>query len=152
MSGFSPALTTQQPMQFDKFSVIPAICYEIVYPEFVRRYAQDTDIMLTISNDAWFGTSHGPHQHFQMARARALENGKFLIRGTNTGLTAIVDPYGKVIAQSPQVEIATLRGTVYKTKGVTPFSTLGTQPLIDLCFVLIIFAWAYARFRNTNAK
>jgi len=152
MSSLSPGPEKQLPLQIEDTSISTFICYEIVYPEFVRRYAQDTDIMLTISNDAWFGTSHGPHQHFQMARARALENGKFLIRGTNTGLTAIVDPYGKVIAQSPQVEIATLRGTVYKTKGVTPFSTLGTQPLIDLCFVLIIFAWAYARFRNTNAK
>ncbi|MBV1881590.1 MAG: apolipoprotein N-acyltransferase [Pseudomonadales bacterium] len=151
MSSISPGEEDQSPLKVKDYLFAPFICYEIVYPEFVRHYAKQADVLLTISNDAWFGSSHGPHQHFQIARTRALENGKYLIRGTNTGITAIVDPYGKVIARVPQEETTTLRGTVYPTTGRTPYSQLGTTILIDICFVLLVLVWAFGRHANRNS-
>ena len=148
MSNISPGEKEQAPLKVKDTLFAPFICYEIVYPEFVRRYAKEADVLITISNDAWFGTSHGPHQHFQMARVRAAENGKYLIRGTNTGITAIVGPYGNVLARAPQEETTTLRGTVYRTTGETPYSQIGTGILMDICFVLLAIVWAFGRSKK----
>ena len=102
-----------------------AICYEIAYPARVAEDARDADLLATISNDTWFGTSIGPPQHLQIARARTLENGKFLLRATNNGITAIIDERGKVVARLPQFESGVLTGTVYAMAGTTLFGRLG---------------------------
>ena len=91
-----------------------AICYEIAYPELVRTSARSADVLVTISNDAWFGASIGPHQHLQIAQMRALENGRYVLRGTNNGVTAIIDERGRVTGALPQFQAAVLRGS-YRT-------------------------------------
>lgn len=139
LSSFTRGSPTQQPLLAAGASFAPFICYEIVYPELVRRMGKDADYLITISNDAWFGSSWGPHQHFQMARMRALELGKYLIRGTNTGITAIIDHKGKVQSRLPQFEKAVLTGTVYTTDGATPYRQFGWWPVL-LLSLLIIFA------------
>jgi apolipoprotein N-acyltransferase len=137
MSGFSPGDDKQAPLLAHDFRLSPFICYEIVYPELVRQYAREADLMITISNDSWFGTSIGPLQHLQMARMRALENGRYLVRATNNGISAIIDEHGKLVAQSPQFQRLNLTGEAQVMLGATPFSRIGSTPIVILCFVLL---------------
>lgn len=106
-----------------------AICYEIVYPELVRA---DVDVLLTISNDTWFGDSIGPEQHLAIARMRALENGRWLLRATNNGITAIVDDRGVERARLPRFEPGVLAGEFEIMAGSTPFNRFGPWPLYAL--------------------
>lgn len=137
MSAFSPGQPNQAPLLAHDFRLSPFICYEIVYPELVRQYARQADLMITISNDSWFGSSIGPLQHLQMARMRALENGRYLIRGTNNGISAIIDERGKLVASSPQFERINLTGEAQVMIGATPFSRIGSTPILALCFLLL---------------
>lgn len=129
MSSFTPGAPDQLNLLAKYMVVSPFICYEIVYPELVAARAQDSNVLITISNDAWFGTSAGPHQHFQMARLRAVETGRWLLRSTNNGITAIVDPHGNVVAQLPQFTRDVLLGEFVPMTGHTPYMTLGGAPV-----------------------
>jgi apolipoprotein N-acyltransferase len=94
--------------------------------------------MITISNDSWFGDSIGPLQHLQMARMRALENGRYLIRGTSNGVTAIIDERGEIVTRLPQFERDVLLGEVQVMLGETPFTRIGSMPVIGLCGALLM--------------
>ena len=136
----------QQPLlQAGRWRLATAICYEVVYPDLVRRDARDADVIVTISNDAWFGHSIGPHQHMQMVRMRALENGRYVLRATNNGITAIVSPAGVVVAQAPQFEATVLEGAFSGMKGVTPYGSLGDVPVLLLIVASLVVALAVRR-------
>lgn len=137
MSAFSRGPASQPLLQAGDLAIGTAICYEIVYQDLVADSAASADILLTVSNDTWFGTSAGPHQHFQMARLRALENGKPVLRGTNDGITAIIDSQGRVEASLPQFEPAVLVGEVVPHSGTTPFGRVGSWPVVLLSGVLL---------------
>lgn len=145
MTSFSAGSPSQGPLKVGDQRWAPYICYEIVYPDFVRHYAKSSDVLITISNDAWFGTSFGPHQHFEMTRMRALETGRYLVRGTNTGITGIIDNKGNVVAKLPQFVQDTLRSEIKTSKGSTPFMQMGSTPLIVAVFVILLIATLRAR-------
>ncbi|WP_444937335.1 apolipoprotein N-acyltransferase [Microbulbifer sp. JMSA004] len=138
----------QSPLNAAGASWAPLICYEIVYPRLVANSALSSQVLLTISNDAWFGTSIGPLQHMQMAQMRALETGRYLVRGTNTGVTAIVDPKGKVIKKLPQFERANMTGDIRAMSGATPFMLAG----ISLVFALALPMLALALFLRRRVE
>ncbi len=130
MSGMAPGPLEQPNIQLSSGPVAMAICYEIAYPDSVRTRAKAAGLLMTLSNDTWFGASIGPLQHLQIARMRAVENGRWLLRATNNGVTAIVDPQGEVVAQLPQFTAGVLRGSVRLMQGRTPFNRFGHLPLL----------------------
>lgn len=137
MSSFTRGDYVQPNIQAKGYQLAPAICYEIAFNEQVRQsLTPQSDFILTLSNDTWFGRSIGPHQHLEIARMRALENGKPVLRATNTGLTAAIDDQGQIIDQIPQFETLVLRTQVPITKGQTPYTQLGNRPL----YAWIIFS------------
>ncbi|MFW1676626.1 apolipoprotein N-acyltransferase [Pontibacter sp. JAM-7] len=138
MSSFALPQQSQTTLQVQGMKLSAAICYEIAYPGLVREMSRQADFLLTVSNDSWFGNSIAPAQHLQIARARAAENGRWLIRGTNNGITALVNPAGKVIAQLPQFEMGVLRGEVQKMRGQTPYQWLGDWPLLAMIVLLLM--------------
>ena len=133
----------QQPLIAGGNLLSLSICYEVVYPDLVRSSVESPDLLMTVSNDTWFGSSVGPWQHFQMARMRALENGRAMIRATNNGVTALVDYRGLVQARLPQFQAGVLRGEVEVRSGSTPFSQFGSYPV--LCFCLLLIGITYQR-------
>ena len=138
MSSFSPGPERQEPLRAGGYRVAPFICYEVVYPDLVAQSANNADLLITISNDSWFGNSIGPLQHLQMAQMRALENGRYMIRATNNGVSAIIDHRGRIIAKTAQFVPATLIGEVELMLGGTAVSSFGSRPVILGCVALII--------------
>jgi apolipoprotein N-acyltransferase len=118
------------PTTYGKLST--AICYEIVYPGLVRRAVlEGSELLTTITNDAWYGHSSAPYQHFLQASMRAIEQGRYLARSANTGISGIVDPYGRVVVQSRIFERTTLVADVRMIDARTVYGKIGD-------------AWAYA--------
>lgn len=148
MSSFTAGDDTQDNLMVKGYRFAPFICYEVMYPDFVRKHGGDSDVLVTISNDAWFGTTSGPHQHLEMVRMRALETGRYIVRATNTGLTVIISPNGKIINSTPQFERNVLRGTVYPTIGSTPFIDFGSTPIIFLCFAFLLLSLVLQRLNK----
>ncbi len=139
MSSLEPGPSDQAMLSAGPYTLASFICYEVVYPDFVRRGAKDSDFMVTISNDTWFGSSWGPLQHLEMAAMRALENGRYLVRATNNGVSAIINEKGIIVAQTGQFSAEVLRGEVQVFSGRTPFSYWGSWPILLLCAGLLVF-------------
>lgn len=103
-----------------------AICYEVVYPSLVRQAVEGgSELLTTITNDAWYGHSSAPYQHFALASMRAIEHGRYLARAANTGISGIVDPYGRVLEQSAIFEQVALVGDVRFLTSRTIYSAVG---------------------------
>jgi apolipoprotein N-acyltransferase len=145
MSDFARGPAEQALLTARGYRIAPYICYEVVYPEFAAGLAAQSELLLTVSNDAWFGTSIGPLQHLQMAQMRALESGRWMIRATNNGVTALIDPFGRVSAEVPQFERAVLRGEVVPMQGLTPYLQWRAWPLAGLCALLLGWSLVAAR-------
>ena len=147
MSHAESGPLSQPLLRAGHWKLATAICYEVVYPDLVRRDASDADVIVTISNDSWFGHSIGPHQHLQMVRMRALENGRYVLRATNNGLTAIVAPTGAVVSQVPQFEPIVLDGTFSGMSGVTPYGVAGDLPVLTTLAIGIGISLYFRRRR-----
>jgi apolipoprotein N-acyltransferase len=142
-----PALSLGKPYQksfiVNQQNIGASICYEVVYPDLIARISNNANILLTVSNDTWFGDSIGPHQHMQMVRMRAMETAKPMIRATNNGITGFVDYKGQITQVSPRNLMTELTARVQPREGRTLFSQTGSWPTIILslslliCFVLI---------------
>lgn len=123
MSSFTAGNYVQPNLVANNLHILPLNCFEIAFPkQLAANFTDKTDMILTVSNDAWFGDSHGPHQHFEIARMRALEFGRPLIRATNNGVTGMINHLGEVTAIAPQFEEVVLRGEIDFVSGDTPYS------------------------------
>jgi apolipoprotein N-acyltransferase len=124
------------------YPFITSICYEDVFGELAIHELEQAAYLVNVTNDGWFGNSIEPHQHAQIARMRALETGRFLLRATNTGLTTIVAPNGKMIQQLPLFEVGVLSGEITPMGGLTPYAHLGDKPVLMFLVGLLIAGWA----------
>ena len=86
----------QENFSFNNINILPLICYEIIFPEITQKSNKNTNLIVNISEDGWFGNSIGPHQHFVKAKFRAIENNSFLVRSANKGISAIINNKGEV--------------------------------------------------------
>ena len=153
MSRATPGPWNQQPLTVGEDRAAMAICYEIAYANLTRTAAAEADLILAITNDTWFGRSIGPLQHLQIAQARALENGRWLLRAANNGVTAFVDHRGKVREQLPQFERGVLVGDFQIMAGRTPYSRFGDGWLVAVCLgSLLAFAWRVRGKRRRQAS
>lgn len=145
VSSFSPGPATQPPLQVKGHRLAAAICYEVAYPNLTRRNARDSDFLVTLSNDAWFGTSDGPLQHLQMVQMRSRETGRWFIRATNTGVTAFIDDRGRLVHQLVRFRPGVLRGELPAMTGVTPYMRWGDTLVLLLTGTLLLAgAWGTA--------
>jgi apolipoprotein N-acyltransferase len=135
MSDFQGGDADQPPLRAAGATFAPYICYEVVYGDLVRHARGQ--VLLTLSNDAWFGHSIGPLQHLQMAQMRALELGRYMVRATGNGVTALIDQRGAVVARIPQFERAVLRGSIQPFEGLTPYARFGSWPILGLCIAIV---------------
>jgi apolipoprotein N-acyltransferase len=143
MSSFQRGDEIQPNLQSTETTLAPALCYEVAFSELLRKNINEkTGMLLTLSNDAWFGHSIGPAQHLQIARMRAIEFARPLLRSTNNGITAIFDSHGNILGQLPSDTAAVLTKEVQPTFGTTPYQVYGSLPLylytlsvlLGLCF------------------
>jgi len=139
MSRASRGPEHQPLLEFGGRRAVMAICYEVVYPELVRAQAAEAAVLMTVSNDTWFGASTGPLQHLEMAQMRALENGRWMLRATNNGVTAIVDARGQIREQLPQFERGVLRGSWQVMTGTTPYTRYGYGPVLAVALLLLLW-------------
>ena len=130
LADFSRGPPEQAPLRIGPHVLGVSICYEIAFGEEVRRALPEAALLVTVSNDAWFGDSLGPHQHLEIARARAAETGRWLVRATNTGLSAVVSPRGEVGARLPQFETVADTFEVVPMRGETPWVRMGDAPIV----------------------
>ena len=145
MSSLSPGPSQQSLLQVQGHAVAAFICYEVVYPGFVRNYGKDAAFLVTISNDTWFGASWGPWQHLQIASMRSLELGRYTLRATNNGISALIDERGRVLARTPQFQEATLLGELEIFDGPTPYARWGSLPILLLCSFITLVAGGVRR-------
>jgi apolipoprotein N-acyltransferase len=125
VAGFSAGESTVM-LPVGQGRVSTAICYEIVYPNLARdAVLAGSQLLTTITNDAWYGRSSAPHQHFLQASMRAIETGRYLVRAANTGISGIVDPYGRVLAQSSLFERTVIAGEVRLLDSMTVYGRIG---------------------------
>lgn len=117
--------------------ILPLICYEAVFPQDLRAPGARADWLLQVTNDAWFGTLTGPFQHAAQARLRAVEQGLPLVRVANTGVSAVYDARGRVVAELPFGQPGWLDATVPGALPQTPYARFGEEPLLGALFVML---------------
>ena len=145
MSDFSAGRSAQPLIHAGGIPIGVSICYEDVFGEEVIEALPEAQILLNVSNDAWFGDSLAPHQHLQMARMRARETARYMLRATNNGVSAIINEKGGIVSQLPQFEPRALAGEIRLFSGATPYAIYGNKIIVSLCLLVLIIASIRAR-------
>jgi apolipoprotein N-acyltransferase len=142
MSDMSRGTLQQQPMHLSGQQVAINICYEDVFGEEIIRQLPAATLLVNITNDAWFGDSLAPDQHLQFSQARAIETGRMMLRATNTGATAAIDPKGQIVAYAPHFTQTTLNVSAQGYTGTTPYVRMGNWLFLLInfsCFCYLVY-------------
>ena len=147
--SFTAGPAGQDPLDIKGHALAASICYEVAYPNLTRLNARNSDFLVTISNDAWFGTSDGPLQHLQMVQMRSKETGRWFIRATNTGVTAFINDQGEIVKRTEQFKAEVLRGNLPAMTGETPYMRWGDLPILLLSgFLILLGFWVKLRYQR----
>jgi apolipoprotein N-acyltransferase len=132
--------------------MLPLICYEIIFPGSVVPSGERPGWLLNVTNDAWFGISTGPYQHFQQARIRAIEEGLPLVRAANNGISAVIDPFGRIVAQLPLGVEGVLDSELPRATRATVYARFGDSISIMIfgAFLLIVLRYRSKQSRQTS--
>ncbi|MCG8086567.1 MAG: apolipoprotein N-acyltransferase [Candidatus Thiodiazotropha taylori] len=142
MSDFAARQAPKPLMRVGDHTVGMSICYEDAFGSEMILALPEAAYLINVSNDAWFGDSLAPHQHLQIARMRALESSRYLLRSTNTGVSAIIAPNGKLAAVSPLLEEDVLQGEIVPLSGQTPYARSGNLAILLLLLMSLAPALA----------
>jgi len=134
--GYSTAQNHVSLRLNETVTIVPLICYEVIFPTEMDYQGERANLLVNISNDAWYGTTPGPAQHFHQARLRAVEQGMPLIRGANNGISAVIDPYGRIIAKLDLNEVGFIDSTL--PPAIHPIWT-GGPGILQLFSLLAVF-------------
>lgn len=149
LAGFSKGGSVQTPLQLANQRVAFNICYEDGFGDELIAAAKQASLLANVSNMAWYGHSHAMQQHLQQSQARALETGRYMVRATNTGMTAIINPKGQIVAQLKPDTAAVLEGKISGYRGDTPYMWLGSSwPLALISLFLLLIINVYGRYRH----
>lgn len=150
-SSFAHGPEQQAPIEVADVPLSLSICFEVVFPREIRKALPEAGILVNVTNDAWFADSTAPHQHLQIARMRAMESGRPLVRAANTGISAIIAPDGRIRKRVPQFEVTTLAASVQPRAGATPYVRYGDAPLWALSIALCALGMIGSRLRGRHA-
>lgn len=145
MSDFRPGEEIQSEFKIKNAVIQPSICYEVAYADLIRQNADKTNLLLTVSNDSWFGNSAARYQHLKIAQVRAKENGKYLLRATNDGITAIINHKGKVLKMAQQNTNTFIKASVPIFSGSTPFAKFGYLNVLLMSLVMLAGLFGFKR-------
>jgi apolipoprotein N-acyltransferase len=138
LSDFSRGPRDAEPLLLSGLRIAPNICYEDAFGEEIIRQLPQANLLVNVSNVAWFGNSLAPAQHLQMSRMRSIETGRYMLRSTNTGITALIDERGRVLAELPQFTEGVLEGQALGFSGATPYVRWGNLPVILGCLLALL--------------
>lgn len=141
LGNFSSGDIDQPLLKAAGYQFVTSICYEDAFGEQNIRYIEQAKFLVNVTNDGWFDGSIEPYQHMQIARMRALESGRYLLRATNTGVTAIVSEKGKIIYQAPVMQRASITADIKPMRGLTPYARIGNKPVIVLILMVLLGAF-----------
>ena len=140
MSSLSEGNPNQDLLEFKDFRILGMICFDIAFPLSYIQEIRQSDFIVNISNDAWFGSSYGPYQHLQIVRARALESNKWIARGTSDGISTIVDNKGTIVDILSKGKRGFLNGKIYKTSESSFFYAYGflLAPILSIIVLISV--------------
>jgi apolipoprotein N-acyltransferase len=134
---------SQAPLEVAGQKVAMNICYEDVFGEEIIRALPAATLLVNVSNDAWYGNSNAAIQHNQISQMRALENGRMMLRATNTGVTSAIAPDGRILQMLPQHEEGVLTAMVQGYAGSTPYVRWGNALVLGLLALMLAAAWRW---------
>ncbi len=148
MSDFSAGTSERPLVTLAGYPAAVSICYEDAFGEEVIQGLPEAAFLVNASNDAWFGDSLAPPQHLQIARMRALETGRYMLRATNTGVSAIIGPRGQLESLAPAFKRQVLSGSIKPLQGVTPYVGWGNWAVVILALMLLAIPWSLVLWRK----
>ena len=150
-SDFTAGAAQQKPLEVAGQKIAASICYEDAYGSTQLPVMREATLLVNVTNDAWFARSTARYQHLQIARFRALETGRFMVRAANDGVSAVIGPRGELVARAPEYEPTVLRAQVTPLNGLTPYARVGNWAVVLLALLLSGLAVFGARQRAAGA-